>query len=129
MRRTVAAAGARVEWLLVAAQIAVIAAVLGVPNLGRLGDLVTTGFASGENVVAVITALLWLGAIALVLSLGAVTARSAWRGRRSAWLPIVAVLAGLSCLGAGVVHHQASTFHSCCGSLDAAQRALAGEGH
>ena len=129
MQRVAAAVGARVEWLLVAAQVVVITAVLGFPNLGRVGDFFTSGVASSANVIAVITALLWLAAGVLAVTLGVVTARSAWRGRRSAWLPVVAVVAGLSCLSAGIVHHEASTFRSCCGSLDAAQSALAGEGH
>ena len=129
MQRVAAAAGARVEWLLVAAQVAVITAVLGFPNLSRVSDFFTSGVASSANVVAVITALVWLAAGVLAVTLGVATARRAWRGRRSAWLPVVAVVAGLSCLSAGIVHHEASTFRSCCGSLDAAQSALAGEGH
>ena len=129
MQRVARSIGARVEWLLVAVQVAVITAVLGLPNLGRVGDFFTSGVASSANVVAVITALLWLAAAVLAVALGVVTARNAWRGRRSTWLPVVAVVAGLSCLSAGLVHHQASVFRSCCGSLNAAQSALAGEGH
>ena len=117
---------ARVEWLLVAAQIAVVAAVLGLPNLHRVGDFATTGFTSGENAVAVITAVLWAGAILLAVVVGWASARRAWRGKGTGLLPVVAVVVGLGCLGAGVVHHQAASFQSCCGSLDAAQSALEG---
>jgi hypothetical protein len=115
----------RTELLLLAVQLVALALILGVPNLRAVADLLSSGFANATNVLALITTLLWLGALALA---GVVVVRAV-RGvtgarRRPALLPIAALLVGMGCLGAGIAHHQSTDFQPCCGSLERAQNTL-----
>ena len=118
---------ARVEWLMVAVQAVVLALVLGLPNISGTLNVFTSGYLTGENAVALITSLLWLGTVALITVVGLRAARGSLRSASRSSLPVVlALVVGVSCLTAGVVRHQSTSFHPCCGSLDRAHAALEG---
>lgn len=114
---------------MVATQAVVLLVVLGLPNLTGAFNAFSTGYLTGQNAVALITTLLWAGTALLIGVLGISAARHAVR-RSNAWqrsIPIVvALVVGMSCLTVGVVRHNASGFHPCCGSLQRAQSALGG---
>lgn len=115
----------RTEFLLVAVQLGALAFILGVPNLRAVGDLVSSGFATSANVVALLAVLVWTGTIvlAVVVLVRALRAVDTPR-RRSAVVPLLALVVGVSCLGVGIARHQSATFQPCCGSLERAQSLL-----
>ena len=118
----------RGEWLLVAAELVVLAIVIGPPDIGGALGALNGGYLSGHDAVALVGALLWMGTAVLAVVVAVRVARGSRRllSRRS--LPVAAaLLVGFSCLSVGVVRHQAGTFTPCCGSLQRAQTALAGE--
>ena len=117
----------RIEWLMVAVQAVVLAVVLGLPNISGTLNVFTSGYLTGQNGVALITTLLWLGTVVLIAVVGLRAARSSLRSTSRGSLPVVvAVVVGLSCLTAGAVRHQAASFHPCCGSVERAHTALEG---
>ena len=112
------------EVLLVALQVIAVLLILGVPNLSAAVAVVGTGFVSAQNTVALIAALLWAGTIVLALTVLVHGVRSVQRRTHSSLLPLLAVMVGLCCLGAGIVHQESASFHPCCGSLARAQSLL-----
>ena len=112
------------EMLMVGLQLAAVLLILGVPDVRAATDVVSSGVASAQNTVALITALLWAGSLVLAVAVVAHGARTVSRGRRSSLLPVVALAVGLCCLSAGIIRHQAASFHPCCGSLIRAQSLL-----
>lgn len=116
----------RGEWLLVVAELVVLALVIGPPDIRGALDAMNTGYLSGHDAVALIGALLWVGMAVLAIVIAVRVARGSRRLLSRRALPVAAaLLVGFSCLTVGVVRHQASTFTPCCGSLERAQSALA----
>ena len=101
-----------------------LAFVAGGPDIGRSLDLVTGSFVTGTTEFAFIGLLCWI-ALAVLIS---VIAASALRQLKHPpalarwWLPVAALVVGVSLLAAGIVRHQ-SGYRVCCSNSLTAQQA------
>ena len=117
---------AAVVLLLVVVELAVVAVVLHLPDIGAAGGFLGGGYPTGTMVVAASTALIWLALLAATLVLAVRLLRHV--AVTLGWLRLLLGLAlagsvALLCLG--VLRHVSSSYSMCCGSVSQAQQQLA----
>jgi amino acid transporter len=114
----------RLEWVLVATQVAAAAFVLGLPDGRQALDFLGGGYPTGLNVIAATALLLWavvlVGAVVVVVAEIRRHRRHLVTGRTTAGLLLVI---GTVVLIGGVIRHQRPAYTMCCGTFAEAQQA------